>query len=51
MGIAIAGGLITSTLLTLVVVPAAFEYVDDFRVWIEGLVRRVGGVNEDITKD
>jgi HAE1 family hydrophobic/amphiphilic exporter-1 len=51
MGIAIAGGLITSTLLTLVVVPAAFEYVDDFRVWIEGLVRRIGGVKEDITKD
>ncbi len=43
MGIAIAGGLITSTLLTLVVVPAAFEYVDDFREWIEGLFRRLGG--------
>ncbi|HTB34575.1 MAG TPA: efflux RND transporter permease subunit, partial [bacterium] len=51
MGIAIAGGLITSTLLTLVVVPAAFEYVDDFRIWIEGWVRRIGGVKEDITKD
>ena len=51
MGIAIAGGLITSTLLTLVVVPAAFEYVDDFRIWIEGLVRRIDGVKEDITKD
>ena len=33
MGIAIIGGLITSTLLSLVVVPAAFQYVDRFRVW------------------
>ncbi len=40
MGIGIAGGLITSTLLTLVVVPAAFEYIDDLRIWIEGLVRK-----------
>jgi HAE1 family hydrophobic/amphiphilic exporter-1 len=43
MGIAIVGGLATSTLLTLVVVPAAFEYIDDFRVWFEGLFRRLGG--------
>jgi HAE1 family hydrophobic/amphiphilic exporter-1 len=42
MGIAIAGGLVSSTLLTLVVVPAAFEYIDDFRVWIEGLFRKMG---------
>lgn len=33
MGIAIIGGLISSTLLTLVVVPAAFAYIDRFRVW------------------
>lgn len=33
MGIAIIGGLISSTLLTLVVVPAAFGYIDDFRAW------------------
>lgn len=42
MGVAIAGGLVSSTLLTLVVVPAAFEYIDDFRQWIEGLVKRLG---------
>lgn len=34
MGIAIIGGLISSTLLTLIVVPAAFGYVDDFRIWL-----------------
>jgi len=33
MGIAILGGLLSSTLLTLIVVPAAFGYIDDFRVW------------------
>ena len=43
MGIAIVGGLTSSTLLTLVVVPAAFEYIDDFRQWFEGVFRRLGG--------
>jgi HAE1 family hydrophobic/amphiphilic exporter-1 len=33
MGIAIIGGLILSTILTLVAVPAVFSYVDRFRVW------------------
>ncbi len=34
MGIAILGGFKTSTLLTLVVVPLLFSYVDDFHRWI-----------------
>ena len=46
MGIGILGGLLSSTLLTLVVVPAAFEYIDDFRIWVEGSVRRLGGNEE-----
>jgi len=33
MGIAVIGGLISSTLLSLVVVPAAYSFVDRFRVW------------------
>ena len=33
MGWAIIGGLISSTLLTLIVVPAAYAYIDRFRVW------------------
>ena len=41
MGIAIIGGLISSTLLTLIVVPAAFSYVDRFRVWIAGILSRI----------
>ncbi len=34
MGIAIIGGVFSSTLLTLIVVPAAYGYVEDFRFWI-----------------
>jgi hydrophobe/amphiphile efflux-1 (HAE1) family protein len=34
MGIAILGGFTTSTLLTLVVVPVLFSYVDNFQSWI-----------------
>jgi HAE1 family hydrophobic/amphiphilic exporter-1 len=37
MGIAIIGGLISSTLLTLVVVPAAFTYIDAFRLFLKRL--------------
>ena len=35
MGIAIMGGLIVSTVITLVVVPSVFEYIDRFREWVE----------------
>lgn len=40
MGVAIIGGLISSTLLTLVVIPAAYIYVDRFRVWIGNFFKR-----------
>jgi hydrophobic/amphiphilic exporter-1 (mainly G- bacteria), HAE1 family len=33
MGVAIIGGVSSSTLLSLIVVPAAFGYLDDFRKW------------------
>jgi len=35
--------LISSTLLTLIVVPAAYGYVDDFRVWSGKLLSRLSG--------
>lgn len=38
MAIAVIGGLITSTILTLVVVPVVFTYVDDFQNWLLGLM-------------
>ena len=33
MGVVIIGGLISSTLLTLVVIPATYAFVDRFREW------------------
>ncbi len=36
MGVAVIGGLITSTLLSLLVIPAVFTYVDDFKAGISG---------------
>jgi HAE1 family hydrophobic/amphiphilic exporter-1 len=34
MAVAVIGGLITSTLLSLVLVPVVYEFVDDFEQWI-----------------
>ena len=42
MGMTVLGGLITSTALSLLVVPAVFTYVDDFGQWMAGLWRRGG---------
>lgn len=41
MGVAIVGGLISSTLLTLVVIPAAYAYVDLFRVWSQKILKKI----------
>lgn len=40
MGIAIIGGLLVSTLITLIVVPAIFSYIDRFREFVESKFRR-----------
>jgi HAE1 family hydrophobic/amphiphilic exporter-1 len=37
MGVAVIGGIISSTILTLIVVPAVFTYVDRFRIWANKL--------------
>lgn len=47
MGYAIIGGLISSTLLTLIVIPAAYSYIDRFRVWSAALLRRRFVASED----
>ncbi|SIL22655.1 Uncharacterised protein [Mycobacteroides abscessus subsp. abscessus] len=44
MAIAVIGGLITSTVLSLLVVPAVFTYVDDIEQWIGRTVRRIRGL-------
>jgi multidrug efflux pump subunit AcrB len=41
MATAVIGGLITSTVLSLLVVPAVFTYVDDVEGWIRGTARRI----------
>jgi hypothetical protein len=41
MAIGVIGGLITSTALTLVVVPAGFTLIDDIERWIAPRVARV----------
>src|SRR5690606_18290372 len=43
MAIAVIGGLITSTALTLVIVPAVFTIIDDVERWIAPRVRRLLG--------
>lgn len=40
MGVAVIGGLISSTLLTLVVVPAAYSYIERFREWVGRLGKK-----------
>lgn len=36
MGVSIIGGIISSTLLSLVVVPACFYFIDRFKTWMKG---------------
>lgn len=43
MGVAIIGGVLSSTLLTLVVVPAAFGYIEQFRVWSGAKIQKFRG--------
>lgn len=40
MGVAAIGGLLSSTILTLLVVPAAYSYMERFRVWSLGKMKK-----------
>jgi len=46
MGWAIIGGLISSTLLTLIVVPVAFVYIDRFREWSNLGIKKLVGATD-----
>ncbi|HYK83081.1 MAG TPA: efflux RND transporter permease subunit [Gemmatimonadales bacterium] len=46
MAHAVIGGLITSTLLTLVVVPVVYTYLDDFGSWVGAAVKQWTGAPE-----
>ncbi len=41
MGIAVIGGLVSSTFLTLVVIPAAYSYIERFRVWSGNSLKKI----------
>jgi HAE1 family hydrophobic/amphiphilic exporter-1 len=49
MAVAVIGGLITSTALTLIIVPAAFTLIDDIERWIGPRVSRVLAAREPQT--
>lgn len=44
MAITVIGGLITSTLLSLLVVPAVFTYIDDLEHWVKRMMRKARGI-------
>lgn len=46
MGVAIIGGVLSSTFLTLLVVPAAFGYIEDLNQWLTRMFRKVQGRKE-----
>ncbi len=41
LGVTVIGGLISSTILTLIVVPAVFSYIDRFRIWAKGKLAKM----------
>ena len=41
MAVVVIGGLITSTLLSLLVVPAVFTYIDDLEHWFKRTLARL----------
>lgn len=43
MGVAIIGGILSSTVLTLVVVPAAYGFVEDFKNWFRNKLVKISG--------
>ncbi len=45
MGIALIGGLVSSTVLTLVIVPAAYVYIERFRTFTNRIFARVTGAD------
>ncbi|HYP70129.1 MAG TPA: efflux RND transporter permease subunit, partial [Variovorax sp.] len=51
MAVAVIGGLITSTVLSLLVVPAVFTYIDDIKSWLQRTAKRLRGHEEAPARD
>jgi HAE1 family hydrophobic/amphiphilic exporter-1 len=47
MAVAVIGGLITSTALSLVMVPVVYEFIDDFESWLKPKLARLVTPRED----
>lgn len=45
MGMALIGGLISSTLLTLIIVPAAYTYIERFRLFVNRVFKKITGAD------
>ncbi len=50
MGVAIIGGVTSSTFLTLLVVPAAFGYIDHFRAWLGRKINQLRGESTNLVE-
>lgn len=50
MGIALIGGLVSSTLLTLIIVPAAYTYIERFRLFVNRIFSKVTGAETQVQK-
>lgn len=48
MGIALIGGLISSTLLTLIIVPAAYTYIERFRLFTNRIFTKITGASGEV---
>jgi len=44
------GGLISSTLLTLIIVPAAYTYIERFRLFVNRIFSKVTGADTHLEK-
>jgi multidrug efflux pump subunit AcrB len=51
MAICVVGGLITSTLLTLVIVPVVFTYVDDCQIWFKRFLPKASTEADESVKE
>ncbi len=51
MAVAVIGGLITSTFLSLLVVPAVFTFIDDLEQWLARLFRRTSHAERSLQAD
>lgn len=51
MAIAVIGGLITSTILTLVIVPVVFTYIDDFQNWLMRFFKKNNSQSSENTEE